>query len=121
MWIIMVLLNQLFFQNLVDLLRSHTNGLIAGLNQTFDFGGQNNQFGLIQLDRALTLDEGPVDALKDTLLDCFLVAFKNFNQELHVSLDEENFTLFFLTQSVELEHLDKALTGFLNNRNLELI
>ena len=79
LWDTLVLLNKLLFQNLVDLLRSHANGLIAGLHQTFNLGGKNDEFGLIQLDRVLTLDESPVDAFEDTLLDRFLVAFKSFD------------------------------------------
>ena len=121
LWDTLVLLNELLFQNLVDLLRSHANGLIAGLHQTFNLGGKNDEFGLIQLDRVLTLDESPVDAFEDTLLDRFLVAFKSFDQELHVGFDEEDFPFLLLTKGVELKHLNKALTGFLNYRDLELV
>ena len=91
-----LLLNELLLENLVDLLGGHADGFVARLHQTFDFGSENDQLGLVQFDRVLALDQCPIDAFQDTLLDGFLVAFKSPDQELHVGLHEENLALFLL-------------------------
>jgi len=76
---------------------------------------------LIQLDRVLGLNEGPVDALQDALLNCLLVALQCSNKVLHVCLDEEYFSFFLLAECIQLQHLNQTLTSFFNDCHLKML
>ena len=82
---------------------------------------ENHQFGLVELNLVLRLNECPIDALEHPFLDGFLVTIDSLNQEVHVGLHEEDLALLLLTESIQLEHLDKALTGLLYDANLEMV
>lgn len=111
----------LLFQDLAYLAGGLADGLVARLLHAIDLRGEYHQLGLIELDRVLRLDERPVYALQDSLLNSFLIALESLDQELHVSLHKEYFSLLLLTQSVQLQHLNQTLTGFLNDGNLEVV
>ena len=112
---------QLFVQNLVDLLRSHADRLVAGLHQALHLRSQDNVLTLIELDRVLRLDEGPVDALQHPLLNRLFITLQRADQILHVSLNEEDLTLLFLTLCIELQHLDQALASLLDDGDLVVL
>ena len=111
----------LLFQDLAYLAGGLADGLVARLLHAVDLRGEDHQLGLIELDRVLRLDERPVYALQDSLLNSFLIALESLDQELHVSLHEEYFSLLLLTQRVQLQHLDQTLTGFLDDGHLEVV
>jgi hypothetical protein len=54
-------------------------------------------------------------------LNRFLVAFESFNQELHVCFYKEDLSFLLLTEGVELQHLNQALTSLLNYCDLKVI
>ena len=116
-----LLLDELLLEDLVDLLGGHADGLVAGVREALDLGGKDDELGLVQLNGVLTLDEGPVDALEDALLNRLLVAFEGSDQELHVSFNEEDLPFLLLTEGIQLQDLDQALAGLLDDGNLEVV
>ena len=76
---------------------------------------------LIELDRVLRLDEGPVDALQHPLLNRLFITLQRADKILHVSLNEEDLTLLFLTLCIELQHLDQALASLLDDGDLVVL
>jgi len=66
------------------------------------------------------LDKSPVNAFEDSFLDDFLVCLECVDQELDVVFHEVDLPLLLLTKSIELEHLDKTLAGFLNDSNAKV-
>ena len=67
------------------------------------------------------MDECPIDALEDALLNGLLVAVERPYQVLHVRLHKEDLSLLLLAEGVELEHLNEALAGFLDDGKLEVV
>jgi len=66
------------------------------------------------------LNKCPVNALQNALLNDLLLAAKSIQQVLDMRFHEENFSFFLLAQSIKLKHLNKALTGLLDNADFKL-
>ena len=46
--------------------------------------------------------------------------FESVEKELHMCFNEKDFPLFLLAKRIKLQHLNKALTGFLDDTDLKL-
>ena len=76
---------------------------------------KNSHHPGFQRNLILALDESPVYALEDSLLDDLLLTLECLHKEDHVALDEVDLPFLFLAQGEELQHLNEALTCLLHN------